>query len=107
MSPDSHMWQTPARQDHLTGTSQASANSRRLPKRPSQGTVRPLRVKETLGPVPTSPAGGCGARDVLLAIPGVMEGPAPKTSKWMQEAGTPQDFKSALRSARKAAGPQR
>ena len=30
-------------------------------------------MKETLGPVPTSPAGGCGARDVLLAIPGVME----------------------------------
>src|ERR1700722_316371 len=101
------MWQTPVRHDHLTGISQASAKSRRWAKRPSQGTVRPLRVKETLGPVPTSPAGGWGAREVLLAIPGVMEDPAPNTSEWMQEPGTPQDFNWAVRPVRKPGGPQR
>ena len=30
ISPDSQVWQTPDRHAHLTGTSQASANSRRL-----------------------------------------------------------------------------
>ncbi len=50
--------------------SQASANSRRLPYCGFQGTVRPLRVKETFGPVPTLPEGGCGGTDVVLAIPG-------------------------------------
>ena len=29
-SPLSQLWQTPVRQDHLTGTSHASASSRRL-----------------------------------------------------------------------------
>src|ERR1700722_8586830 len=81
INPDSHMWQTPVRQDHLTGTSQASANSRRLPYREPQGTERPLRVKEIFGPVPTLPEGGCGGTDAVLAIPGVMEDSTPNVSK--------------------------
>jgi hypothetical protein len=46
---DSQVWQTPVRQDHFTGTSQASANSSKLWNLEFHGTVRPLRVNETLG----------------------------------------------------------
>ena len=69
------------RQAHLTGTSQASANSRRLPYWEFQGTERPLREKEIFGPVPTLPEGGCGGTDTALAIPGVMEDSAPNVSE--------------------------
>src|ERR1700722_12313443 len=100
------MWQTPVRQYHLTGTSQASANSRRLPYCELQGTGRPLRVKETVGPVPVL-EGGCGGTDVVRAIPGAMEDSAPNISEWMLEAGMPHDFSSAVNSERKAVGPQR
>lgn len=55
--PVSQVWHTPTRQDHLTGTSHASANSRRLANLESQGTVSPLRVKETCGPVPMDSLG--------------------------------------------------
>src|SRR5579871_2042315 len=101
------MWQTPVRQDHLTGMSQASANSSRLPYCGLQGTVRPLRVKETFGPVPTLPEGGCGSTNEVLPIPGVMEDSAPNVSEWILEAGTPHNFNSAAKSERKAVGPQR
>jgi hypothetical protein len=100
------MWQTPVRQDHLTGTSQASPNSSRLPYCELQGTVRPLRVKETIGPVPAL-EGGCGGTDVVLAIPGVMEDSEPNISEWMLEAEIPHDFNSAVKAERKAVGPQR
>ena len=53
----SQVWQTPVRQAHFTGTSQASANSSKLENREFHGTVRPLRVNEICGPVPGSPAG--------------------------------------------------
>ena len=81
INPVSHVWQTPARHAHLTGIEQASANSRRLPYWELHGTVRPLRVKETLGPVPTAPDGGWGGNVWVLAIPGVMEGAAPNSSE--------------------------
>src|ERR1700722_12699415 len=100
------MWQTPVRQAHLTGTSQASAKSRRLPYCELQGTVRPLRVKETAGPAPTLPEGGCGGTGVVLAIPGVMEDSAPNLSEWMRESGTPHDFNSVVKPERKSVGPQ-
>ena len=101
------MWQTPVRQAHLTGTSHASANSKRLPYLGLQGTVRPLRVKETIGPAPAVPEGGCGDMEVVLAIPGVMEDSAPNFSEWTLESGTPHDLNSVVKSERKAAGPQR
>src|ERR1700722_8043165 len=100
------MWQTPVRQDHLTGTSQASANSRRLPYCALHGAVRPLRVKETVGPVPAL-EGGCGGTYVVLAIPGATADSAPNISEWMLEAGTPHDFNSRAKLERKAVGPQR
>src|SRR5829696_2836270 len=59
-SPHSQVWQTPVRQDHAAGTSQASASSSRLPKLGSQRTVRPEVLNETSGPVPGSPGGGWG-----------------------------------------------
>ena len=45
-----------------------------------QGTVRPLRVKVTGGPVPVLPCGGWGAMGALAEMPGVMAGPAPNAS---------------------------
>src|SRR5260370_13219621 len=49
INPHSQVWQTPARQDQRTGTSQASASSSRLWKFESQETVSPARANETLG----------------------------------------------------------
>src|SRR5690242_7366816 len=49
INPHSQVWQTPARQDQRTGTSQASASSSRLWNFESQETVSPARAKETLG----------------------------------------------------------
>ncbi len=57
INPHSQVWQTPVRHDHCTGTSQASANSSKLENREFHGTVSPLRVNETCGPMPGSPAG--------------------------------------------------
>jgi hypothetical protein len=87
--------------------SHASANSSRLPYFEFQGTVSPLRVKETFGPVPALPTGGCGGTDVALAIPGVMEDSAPNVSEWIFEPVTPHDFNSLVKLERKAVGPQR
>src|SRR5580704_18442213 len=101
------MWQTPVRQAHLTGTSQASANSRRPPYCELHGTVRPLRIKDTIGPVPTLPEGGCGGMEGVLAIPGVMEDSVPNLSEWMLESGTSHNFNCVVKSERKAAGPHR
>src|SRR4051812_34347589 len=79
-SPLSQVWQTPARQDQLTGTSQASASSSRLWNLGSQGAVRPARANETLGPVPGGPAGACGSGRGTSFTPGVIGLPDPKTS---------------------------
>src|SRR5215472_18384745 len=62
VNPHSQVWQTPARQDQRTGTSQASASSSRLWNFESQETVSPARANEILGPSPSDPAGACGAR---------------------------------------------
>src|ERR1700712_2902863 len=107
MSPDSQLWHKPTRPDHLTGTSHASANSRMLLNRGSHGTVSPLRVKETFGPLPTAPAGKCGGRDATGAMPGVSALPAPNTSLRICDAGTPHAFKPAVNSSRNEGGPQR
>jgi hypothetical protein len=87
--------------------SHASENSRRLPYREFHGTVRLLRVKETPGPVPTVPAGGCGTGSVVPAIPGVIGGSPLNISEWMQKSATPQVFNAAVKSVRKVVGPQR
>ena len=73
------------RHDHLTGTSQASANSRRLWNRGSHGTERPLRVKDIFGPTPRPPAGGWGVLGAAAAMPGVTADSVPKVSEWMRE----------------------
>src|ERR1700753_1870683 len=101
------MWQTPVPQGPRRGTSQASANSRRLSQLEPQGTERPLRVKEIFGPVPTLPEGGCGGTDAVLAIPGVIEDSTPNVPKRILESGTPHDFSFAVKPERKAVGPQR
>src|SRR5437660_7912736 len=59
INPLSQVWQTPARQDQRTGTSQASASSSRLWNFESQETVSPARANETLGPSPYESVGGC------------------------------------------------
>src|SRR6516162_9701822 len=60
INPHSQVWQTPARQDQRTGTSQASASSSRLWNFESQETVSPAPANETLGPSPYESVGGCG-----------------------------------------------
>src|SRR5437764_10266013 len=77
-NPHSQVWQTPARQDQRTGMSQASASSSRLWNLGSQGTVRPARAKEILGPLPCGPAGACGCRRGVPFTPGVVDFPDPK-----------------------------
>ena len=78
----SHMWHTPIRHDHLTGTSHDSASSNRLPNDEFHATVRPLRAKATEGPESGTGGvnGGCGAGREDLAIPGVIDSPGPKVS---------------------------
>ena len=49
------VWQTPVRQLHRVGTSQASARSSRLRPAAPNGAARPLRAKVTIGPVPGWP----------------------------------------------------
>ena len=78
---DSQVWQTPVRQDHLTGTSQASASSNKLWKRESHGTVSPLRVNEIRGPGPGGHEGECGESREDGTIPGVIDSSGPKTSE--------------------------
>src|SRR5436305_4404093 len=46
INPHSQVWQTPARQDQRTGTSQASASSSRLWNFESQETVSPARAAD-------------------------------------------------------------
>src|SRR5208282_2325119 len=76
----SQVWQTPVRQDHRVGTSHASASSSRLGNAAPQGTFKPVRANETSGPDPGGPAGKCGSRRGASAMPGVVDGPAPKIS---------------------------
>src|SRR5262249_50390786 len=82
INPHSQVWQTPVRHDQRTGTSHASARSNKLWNFESQGTARPARANEILGPSPGFPAGACGSRRGASFTPGVMDGPGPKTSVW-------------------------
>src|SRR5271163_2778002 len=107
MSAVSQLWQTPVRQDHRTGTSHASANSRMLWNAGPHRTLRPVRAKDTSGPVPTVPAGACGGLSGAAATPGVLAGPAPNVSLWIRLAATPQVARLAVRSVMKAGGPHR
>src|SRR5271165_4146925 len=107
INPHSQVWQTSVRQDHLTGTSQASASSSRLWNLRSQETVRPARANEILGPLPGDPAGACGSRRGAFFTPGVRDLPEPKISVWTRSRATPQPPSPAVQSSRKAGGPQR
>src|SRR5262245_61288910 len=80
INPHSQVWQTPVRQDHRTGTSQASASSSRLWNFDSQETVSPARANEILGPSPGEPAGACGARRGASFTPGMSGLPEPNIS---------------------------
>src|SRR5271168_227595 len=106
INPHSQVWQTPVRHDHRTGTSQASASSIKLWNIGPHRTLRPLRPKETSAPEPEGPAGKCGGRLGEAAMPGVMDGPAPKPSVWMRSGATPQAARPAVRSLMKVDGPQ-
>src|SRR5437879_6154374 len=101
------MWQTPVRHDQRTGTSHASANSRRLVNFGFQGTLSPLRAKETCGPDPARPSGGCGKAEDDSAMPGVMALAAPKISSctWLRE--TPNAASPEATSFKNAVGPHR
>src|SRR5271155_2667574 len=107
MTPVSQVWQTPVRHAHRTGTSHASASSRRLWKAGAQRTFRPLRAKDTNGPTPADPAGWCGGRRGAAAMLGVLGGVEPKISVWMRLAATPQVPSSTARLFMKADGPHR
>src|SRR6516165_8485104 len=107
INPHSQVWQTPVRHDQRTGTSQASASSSRLWNLESQGTVRPARANEILGPSPGEPAGACGNRRDTSFTPGIMDLPEPKISVWMRSWATPQPPSPAVKSARKTGGPHR
>ena len=107
MSVVSHVWQTPVRQDQRTGTSQASASSRRLENLSLQGILRLLRANSIVGPVPASPAGGCGGRAGVAAIPGVSPVAGPNGSVWMCDAARPIAASPALMSSMNPAGPHR
>src|SRR5690349_16862651 len=108
INPLSQLWQTPVRHDQRTGTSQASASSSRLCSADErQRTTRPLRAKDTSGPVPGAPVGGCGGRDVAPAAPGMTAVPPEKISEWTRLEATPHAASPAVRSWMKLAGPQR
>src|SRR5262249_3052651 len=103
--PVSHVWQTPVRHDHRTGTSHASASSSRLLNSDPQRTFKPLRANDTSGPVPGGPAGVCGGGGGEATTPGVLGGAEPKFSMWIRLAATPQPARPAVRSLIKAGGP--
>src|SRR5271157_5534765 len=107
INPHSHVWQTPVRQDHRTGMSQASANSNRLWNLGSQETVRPARANEISGPLLGDPAAACGSRGGTFFTPGVIGSPEPNTSVWTRLRATPQLPSPAVKSSRKAGGPHR
>ena len=106
MSVVSQLWQTPVRHDQRTGTSQASASSSRLVYSPLHGMARPLRANSIVGPLPGSPAGGCGGRAGVAAMPGVSPAAAPKGSVWIRDASSPAAARAALSSSMKGVGPQ-
>src|SRR6202789_2480422 len=101
MSAVSQLWQTPVRQDHRTGPSQAPASSRMLWYAAPHGTLTPERAKDTSGPVPAAPVGKCGCFRGAAAIPGVKAGPAPSISLWILLAATPQAARLGIRSVMK------
>ncbi len=66
--------------DQRTGTSQASAKSRRLENFAFQHTFRPLHTSDTRGSERTGPSGGCGDACDGSTTPGVIGFPGPKIS---------------------------
>src|SRR5580704_1522574 len=98
INPHSHIWQTPVRHDHRTGTSQASASSNRLWNFESQETVRPARANEIVGPSPEDPVGAWGSRRGAFFTPGVTDSPEPKISVWTRSRTTPQSPSPAVKS---------
>src|SRR5579862_3619249 len=100
------VWQTPARQDNLTGTSHASASSSKLPNFGSQEVVIPLRTNATEGPDPGGPFGRCGARATCFK-PGVIASREPKVSVCTLPAGTPQFLSPSCISRKNDEGPHR
>jgi hypothetical protein len=78
ISPDSsgvvQVWQTPVRQLHRLGTSQASARSSTLCRSPPNGAVIPLRAKVTAGPAWGGLGGRCGGLRVCPVMPGLTAG---------------------------------
>src|SRR5271165_298909 len=107
IKPLSQVWQTPVRHAQRTGTSQASANSRRLENFAFQHTLRPLRANDTCGPEPTGPVGGCGGACDGSTTPGVIGLPEPKVSVCTRSPETPQVTSPSHKSPRNAAGPHR
>ena len=69
-----HVWQTPDRQLHRVGMSQASARSSTLRVLAVNAAEMPLRAKVTSGPVPAGPGGWWGGFvfDILVVS---FEGP--------------------------------
>src|SRR5215467_10117274 len=81
-NPLSQLWQTPVRHAQRTGTSHASASSRRLWYADAfQWAAIPLRAKETSGPVLASAAGRCGLSAAAPTTPGVIDSPPLKISR--------------------------
>ena len=107
MSVVSQLWQTPVRHDQRTGTSHASASSSRLRVvvAPRDGEVAAGELDRRA--VPGWPAGGCGGRAGVAAMPGVRPGAGPNGSVWMRAASRPSAARPALISSMNGAGPQR
>ena len=81
-----------------------SGRARRRPRRAragcrsrcSTGSTRLLRANSIVGPSPGGPAGGCGVRAGVAAMPGVKPGSGPNSSVWMREASRPIAARPAL-----------
>src|SRR5215472_18810649 len=107
IKPVMQVWQTPVLQDHLTGTSHASASSSKLRNWTSQRTLSPLRAKDTRGPVPFRLSGGCGEGRLASTTPDLLASTEPKISVWIDPGAAPQVRRPAVKSRMKRGGPQR
>ena len=83
------LWHTPVRHDQRTGTSQASASSRRLPYSGLHGTARLLRRTGLSARSRFGRRVGEAIRDGVSAMPGVWPGAGPKSPMWMQPGVDP------------------
>ena len=110
MSPDSRgvtqVWQTPVRQLHRVGTSQASARSSTLRQASPNAVVIPLRAKVTCGPVPGGPGGWCGGGRCCAVSPGLMASSAPNSSVKIRAGSVPSAVSASRMPVMNDAGPQ-